>query len=441
LKKHKINIVTLGCSKNLVDSELLMRQLASNKVEFVHNSNNNDYNTVIINTCGFINDAKEESVDTILQYVKAKSQGIIKNIYVTGCMSERYKNELKLEIPEVDEYFGVHDLKHIVNKLGIRYYNDLPCDRLISTPGHYAYLKISEGCDRSCSFCAIPLIRGRHISKPVEEIIREATYLADAGIKELILIAQDLTYYGYDIYYKPEICRLLEELVKIEKIHWIRLHYSYPANFPVELIDVISNNPNICNYFDIPVQHISDEMLQMMRRGIDKKKTIELLELIRKKIPGAAIRTTIMTGHPGETENNFNELKTFVRDFQFNMLGVFKYSEEQGTYSSSNFPDIIPEEIKEDRASEIMKIQQGISYKLNRAKLGSIVKVIVDHKEENHYVCRTEHDSPEVDNEVLICTEDNKLEVGNFYNVKIISVNEFDLYATVQEVSESTRAT
>jgi len=409
-----------------------MKQIAANNVDFIHNSDDYNYKTVIINTCGFINNAKEESIDTILRFVKAKSQGKIENVFVIGCLSQRYKDDLIKEIPEVDEYFGVNDLCKILEKLGIQYYRNLLGERYISTPRHYAYLKISEGCDRSCSFCAIPLIRGKYVSKPAEVIISEAQSIAKLGVKELIIIAQDLTYYGFDKTNKPEIIPLLEKILLINGIDWIRLHYAYPANFPVELLSVIANNQRICKYIDLPIQHISDPMLLKMRRGITREKTIRLLELIRKKLPGAAVRTTLLVGHPGETEKDFFELLAFVKDYQFERLGVFEYSEENDTYSAQQYTDDVPAKEKKLRSSEIMKIQKGISIKKNQEKTGCNIKVIIDRKEGELYIGRTEFDSPEVDNEVIINPGNQVVEIGNFYQVKVLSSDEYDLSGSIE---------
>ncbi|MCX6256327.1 MAG: 30S ribosomal protein S12 methylthiotransferase RimO [Bacteroidia bacterium] len=431
MKKHKINIVTLGCSKNLVDSEVLMKQIASNHAEVVHNSSDPDYKTVIINTCGFINDAKKESIDAILRFAQAKTKGIIDHLFVIGCLSERYLSELQKEIPEVNGFFGIDDLSSIIEKLGFRYDKSLMGERVLTTPSHYAYLKISEGCDRSCSFCAIPLIRGKHISKPPEEIMHEAENLASAGVKELILIAQDLTYYGYDLNNRSMLADLLSEITRIPEIEWIRLHYTYPANFPLELLDIINANSKICKYIDLPFQHISDKILVGMRRNIDSFKTTELINQIRSRVPGVAIRTTLLVGHPGETEKEFKELKEFVVKNRFERLGVFTYSEEEGTYSASHYKDSVPESVKKQRASEIMKLQQQISKEQNLSKTGVIFRIIVDRKEGEYFVGRTEYDSPEVDNEVLVKDNGHQIEIGNILNVKITSASEYDLFGEI----------
>jgi ribosomal protein S12 methylthiotransferase len=427
MKNKKINIVTLGCSKNLVDSEKLLKQLSSGGYDVIYDSDDTTAGTVIINTCGFINDAKEESVDTILRFVKAKEAGLINSLYVMGCLAERYADALKHEIPEVKRYFGVNNLDDILNELGVTLRKDLLTDRTITGPGHYAYLKISEGCDRTCAFCAIPAIRGRYISRPVEELVSEANNLADNGVKELILIAQDLSYYGLDLYKKQALPELLKELVKIESLEWIRLHYLYPANFPMDLIPLIRDNPKICRYIDIPVQHITDSMLSLMKRSHNRKETEHVLNTLRSEIPDAVIRTTLIAGHPGETEKDFIELREFISDFRFDRLGVFAYSHEEDTYSYNKYQDEIPSEIKEARVAELMEIQQNISAELNEAIVGKAFKVIIDRREGEFFVGRTEYDSPEVDQEVLIPVEYNLIP-GNFYIIKITKTGDFDLY-------------
>lgn len=427
MKSKKINIVTLGCSKNVVDSEKLLRQLEAGDYDIIYDSENTSANAVIINTCGFINDAKEESIDTILRFVKAQKAGNIENLYVMGCLSERYVDALKPEIPEVKKYFGVNNIADILEELGLSYRWDLQTERKLTGPGHYAYLKISEGCDRTCSFCAIPAIRGKHISRPIDELFTEADNLAKMGVKELILIAQDLSYYGIDIYKKQSLAALLSELVKIDSIEWIRLHYLYPANFPSDLISVIKNNPKICRYIDIPIQHISDNMLKKMRRSHDRQETIATLNRLRDEIPGAAIRTTLIAGHPGETKHDFDELLDFVSEFRFDRLGVFAYSHEEDTYASAVYEDEIPEEVKESRLSELMELQQTISSELNEKKIGQILKVIIDRREEEFYTGRTEFDSPEVDQEILIPASFS-LVPGNFYNIKVTQTGDFDLF-------------
>jgi len=427
MNTKKINIVTLGCSKNIVDSEKLLKQLNSGGYEVVHNADKSDAGTVIVNTCGFINDAKEESVDTILRFVKAQKSGKIENLYVMGCLSERYADALKLEIPEVKKYFGVNDMNDVLAELGVKFRNDLSIERNLTGPGHYAYLKIAEGCDRVCAFCAIPMIRGKYISRPIEELVKEAIHLAENGVKELILIAQDLSYYGLDRYKKQSLSELITELLKIESFEWIRLHYLYPANFPADLIHLIRNNPRICRYIDIPVQHITDNLLDKMRRSHNKNETLAILNKLRDEIPGAVIRTTLIAGHPGETEKDFEELKDFISEFRFDRLGVFAYSHEEDTYSYNKYEDDIPQDTKESRVAELMDIQQGISSELNELTLGKTFKVIIDRKEGEFFIGRTEFDSPEVDQEVLIA-EEFDLKPGNFYNILITKATEFDLY-------------
>ncbi len=429
--RNKINIVTLGCSKNLVDSENLMGQLNAGGVEVVHNSDDTDAGTVVINTCGFIHDAKEESVETILSFIRAKEAGLIDNVYVMGCLSERYKKDLEKEIKEVDRYFGVNDLDEIVKTLGVDYRKELIGERKLTTPKHYAYLKISEGCDRTCSFCSIPLIRGKHKSRPVEKLLKEAENLASKGVKELILIAQDLSYYGLDLYKKRKLTFLVNELSKINGIEWIRLHYTYPANFPTDILPVMAGNKKVCRYIDIPVQHINDGVLNRMRRASDAKSTIDLLHRFRKEVPGVAIRTTMLVGHPGEGEKEFEELKEFVKEFRFDRLGVFTYSHEEGTYGYEHFKDDVPEKIKQKRADEIMEIQQEISGELNKARQGKKYKVLIDRLEGEFYIGRTEFDSPEVDNEVLIPKDHGKLVLGNFYILEITDATEYDLFGAV----------
>ena len=427
MNSNKINIVTLGCSKNVVDSEKLLKQLNAGGYEVFYNSDDSVAGTVIINTCGFINDAKEESVDTILRFVKAQKSGEIDNLYVMGCLSERYADALKHEIPEVKKYFGVNNINDILSELGVKFRDDLLTERTITGPQHYAYLKISEGCNRICAFCAIPFIRGKYISRPLEELIKEASQLAINGVKELILIAQDLSYYGLDIYRKQALPELVTELLKIESLEWIRLHYLYPANFPVELIPVINENPRICRYIDIPIQHISDKMLDKMKRSHNRKETVAVLNKLRNEIPGAVIRTTLIAGHPGETEQDFLELKDFISEFRFDRLGVFAYSHEEDTFSYKEYNDEIPDEIKESRVADLMEIQQNISSELNESFVDKVFKVIIDRKEGEFFIGRTEFDSPEVDQEVLISIDHNLIP-GNFYNILITKSGEFDLY-------------
>lgn len=427
MNSKKINIVTLGCSKNLVDSEKLLKQLNTGGFEVIHNSDELEAGTVIVNTCGFINDAKEESIDTILRFVKAQKSGKIDNLYVMGCLSERYMDALKSEIPEVKKYFGVNNMSDILSELGVKLRSDLLTERTLTGPGHYAYLKVSEGCDRTCAFCAIPAIRGRYVSRPIEELVKEAEELAQSGVKELILIAQDLSYYGLDIYKKQSLTELVAELLKIESFEWIRLHYLYPANFPMSLIPLIRDNPRICKYIDIPVQHITDNMLGLMRRSHDRLETEAVLSKIRNEIPDAVIRTTLIAGHPGETEEDYRELLEFITSFRFDRLGVFAYSHEEDTWSYKNMKDEIPQEVKEARVAELMEIQQNISAELNEKKIGKTCKVLIDRKEGEYFIGRTEFDSPEVDQEVLIPIQ-YKLESGNFYNILITESADFDLY-------------
>lgn len=423
----RINIVTLGCSKNVVDSEKLLRQLSAGGFEVIHDPHDTSADMVIVNTCGFIRDAQEESIDTILRFVRAKEKGEIRNLYVMGCLSERYMHELKNEIPEVKKYFGVNNITEVLGEFGLRLRDDLLTERMLTGPDHYAYLKISEGCDRTCAFCAIPLIRGNYISRPIDELVYEAVSLADAGVKELILIAQDLSYYGLDLYKNQALPDLVSELVKVPKLEWIRLHYLYPANFPMELISVMKTNKNVCRYIDIPIQHISDNMLKLMRRSHDRKETMHVLNTIRKELPDAAIRTTLIVGHPGETEQEYAELRDFVSEFRFDRLGVFAYSHEEDTWSHKKYTDEIPEEVKEERVSELMDIQQEISASLNQSRVGSTMKVIIDRKEGKYFIGRSEYDSPEVDQEILI-SEEFELRAGEFCNVEIIESTEFDLY-------------
>jgi ribosomal protein S12 methylthiotransferase len=427
MSTKKINIITLGCSKNLVDSEKLLKQLNTGGFEVIHNSDETSAGTVIINTCGFINDAKEESVDTILRFVKAQKSGQIDNLYVMGCLAERYMDALRTEIPEVKKYFGVNNMSDILTELGVKFRSDLLNERTITGPGHYAYLKISEGCDRICAFCAIPAIRGKYISRPVGELVKEAAELAGKGVKELILIAQDLSYYGLDLSGKQLLPDLLSELLKIESFEWIRLHYLYPANFPVSLIPIIRDNARICNYIDIPIQHITDKMLGLMKRSHNRYETEVVLNKIRNEIPDAVIRTTLIAGHPGETEQDYHELRDYIASFRFDRLGVFAYSHEEDTWSYNNYKDDIPDEIKESRVSELMEIQQNISSELNKKRIGKTYKIMIDRKEGEFFIGRTEFDSPEVDQEVVIPSEYN-LKSGQFYNILITGSSEFDLF-------------
>ncbi|HEY9220243.1 MAG TPA: 30S ribosomal protein S12 methylthiotransferase RimO [Lutibacter sp.] len=426
-KENKINVVTLGCSKNVYDSEVLMGQLVANNKNVVHEDENDDGNIVVINTCGFIGDAKEESINTILHYVNKKELGEVDRVYVTGCLSERYKPDLQKEIPNVDEYFGTHDLPNLLKVLEADYKHELIGERLTTTPTHYAYLKIAEGCDRPCSFCAIPLMRGKHASTPIENLVIEATKLAKKGIKELILIAQDLTYYGLDIYKKRALADLLTALAKIDGIEWIRLHYAFPTGFPLDVLEVVKNEPKVCNYLDIPLQHINDDILKSMRRGTSHEKTTNLIAEFRKSVPDMAIRTTLIVGYPGETEEIFQELKEWVAAMRFERLGVFAYSHEENTHAAS-LKDNVPEKVKQKRVSDIMDLQSQISFELNQEKVGKFFKVIIDRKDGNYFIGRTEFDSPDVDNEVLIDATENYVQVGKFANIKITSATEFDLY-------------
>ncbi len=429
-RKTKVNIVTLGCSKNLVDSEVLLTQLRGNGIDAVHESDQDDASVVVINTCGFIDNAKQESIDTILRYVDAKEEGIVDKVYVTGCLSQRYKDDLEKEIPQVDAWFGTRDLSRMLKVFKANYKQELIGERILTNPSHYAYLKISEGCDRPCSFCAIPLMRGGHISRPIEELALEARNLARNGTKELLLIAQDSTYYGLDLYKKRKLGDLLKNLSDVEGIEWIRLHYAFPAGFPMDALDVMAERSNICKYIDIPLQHGSDRMLQLMRRGITREKTGQLLSTLREKVPGIAIRTTMIVGHPGETEKEFNELSQFVEESRFDRMGVFTYSHEENTHAYSMIDDI-PAEVKQQRLEDLMEIQQGISLDLNTHKVGKTFKVLVDRKEGGEFIGRTEYDSPEVDNEVIIDSPGNYLRIGDFVDVSITAATEFDLTGKV----------
>lgn len=429
-KKDKINIITLGCSKNIVDSEVLYSQLKANDMEVEHESLNDDANIVVINTCGFIDNAKQESIDTILRYAEAKEAGEIEKLYVTGCLSQRYKPDLEKEIPNVDEYFGTLHLPQLLKSLGADYKQELIGERLITTPSHYAYLKISEGCDRPCSFCAIPIMRGKHLSKSFEQIEQEVKNLVRNGTKEFLLIAQDSTYYGLDLYGDRKLAELLRRVSDIEGVEWVRLHYAYPSQFPMDALDVMNERSNICKYIDIPLQHASDNMLKIMRRGITAKRTQEVVDAIRDKVPGIAIRTTLIAGHPGETEADFNELVRFVEYNKFDRLGIFTYSHEEGTHAGT-MVDSVSQDMKEERASLIMDLQQGISNEINQKKVGHTFKVLFDRKENGLFVGRTEFDSPEVDNEVLVSAKDNYVRIGDFAQVKIDRAEDFDLFGTV----------
>ena len=427
LKKNKINVVTLGCSKNIYDSEVLMGQLKANGKDVVHEQ---EGNIVVINTCGFIANAKEQSVETILEKVQKKEEGDVDKVFVTGCLSERYKPDLEKEIPNVDQYFGTTQLPQLLKALEADYKHELIGERLTTTPKNYAYLKIAEGCDRPCSFCAIPLMRGKHKSTPIEDLVTEAKKLAADGVKELILIAQDLTYYGLDLYKKRNLAKLLQELVTVEGIEWIRLHYAFPTGFPTDVLDVMNKEPKVCNYLDIPLQHIADDILKSMRRGTTKEKTTKLIKEFRSSVPEMAIRTTLIVGYPGETETHFETLKEWVREMRFERLGCFTYSHEENTHAF-NLEDDVPEEIKMQRANEIMEIQSQISWELNQEKIGKTYRCMIDRKEGNHFVGRTEHDSPDVDNEVLIDAEKFYLKQGEFATVKILDATDFDLYGEV----------
>ena len=424
IKKNTINVVTLGCSKNVYDSEVLMGQLKAGGKNVVHEQ---EGNIVVINTCGFINNAKEESINTILEYVQQKEAGLIDKVFVMGCLSERYKPDLEKEIPDVDQYFGTSELPALLKVLGADYKHELIGERLTTTPKNYAYLKISEGCDRPCSFCAIPLMRGAHISTPIEALVTEAEKLAAKGVKELILIAQDITYYGLDLYKKRALADLLRALVKVEGIEWIRIHYAFPTGFPMDVIEVMKEEPKICNYLDIPLQHISDPILASMKRGTTQEKTTKLLKKFREAMPEMAIRTTLIVGYPGETQADFEALKTFVKEMRFDRLGCFTYSHEENT-TAYELEDDVPEEVKLARANEIMEIQSQISWELNQQKVGKTFRCLIDRKEGNYFVGRTEYDSPDVDNEVLIDAKKHYVKIGDFVEVKIIDATDYDLY-------------
>ena len=424
IKKNTINVVTLGCSKNVYDSEVLMGQLKAGGKNVVHEQ---EGNIVVINTCGFINNAKEESINTILEYVQQKEAGLIDKVFVMGCLSERYKPDLEKEIPDVDQYFGTSELPALLKVLGADYKHELIGERLTTTPKNYAYLKISEGCDRPCSFCAIPLMRGAHISTPIEALVTEAEKLAAKGVKELILIAQDITYYGLDLYKKRALADLLRTLVKVEGIEWIRIHYAFPTGFPMDVIEVMKEEPKICNYLDIPLQHISDPILASMKRGTTQEKTTKLLKKFREAMPEMAIRTTLIVGYPGETQADFEALKSFVKEMRFERLGCFTYSHEENT-TAYELKDDVPEEVKLARANEIMEIQSQISWELNQEKIGKTFRCLIDRKEGNYFVGRTEYDSPDVDNEVLIDAKKHYVKTGDFVEVKIIDATDYDLY-------------
>lgn len=429
MKRNTIDIITLGCSKNLVDSERLMRQLEAEGFHVTHDAKYPQGSIAVINTCGFIGDAKEESINMILEFAQAKEAGKIDKLYVMGCLSERYLKELSIEIPQVDHFYGKFNWKELLDDLGKHYHAELQAKRKLTTPPHYAYLKISEGCDRKCSYCAIPIITGRHVSRPMEEILDEVRHLTSTGVKEFQVIAQELTYYGVDIYHKQKLPELIERMSDIPGVEWIRLHYAYPAHFPFEILRIMRERPNVCRYLDIALQHISDNMLQKMHRHVTKEETLHLLEALRNEVPGIHLRTTLMVGHPGETEADFDELKDFVRQARFERMGAFAYSEEEGTYSARHYVDDIPQDIKQARLDELMAIQQEISAQVNADKVGQRLKTIIDRKEGEFYIGRTEFDSPEVDPEVLI-TPDPKtpLHIGNFYDIEITHAEDYDLY-------------
>lgn len=431
MEKQKINVVTLGCSKNLVDSEVLLNQLSMDGFEVVHDSNELS-DIVVINTCGFINDAKEESVNTILQFVDAKSRGNIDKLYVMGCLSERYKTDLETEIPEVDKFFGKFDLKALVGELKATYRPEFIYERKITTPSHFAYLKISEGCNRVCAFCAIPGMTGKHRSRSIQDLVRETKYLAKNGVKEILLIAQDLSYYGIDLYGKGMLAELIQKIAEVDGIEWIRLHYLYPTKFPIDILPLFKSVPKLCKYIDIPLQHSSNNVLKHMLRQVTTEETEALLQKIKEEVPGIAIRTTMLVGHPGETESDFEQLKDFVSRHRFDRLGAFTYSHEEGTYGFNKYEDNIPEEIKQARQEELMGVQQIISSQLNAEKIGQTLKVLIDREDDEFYVGRSEFDSPEVDGEVLI-TKDVKLKKGQFYSVEITGAEEFDLWGKVKE--------
>lgn len=432
MKRNTIDIITLGCSKNLVDSEKLMRQLQANGYEVTHDSASPEGEIAVINTCGFIGDAKEESINTILEFCQAKEEGRLKKVYVMGCLSERYMKDLEEEIPQVDKYYGKFDWVQLLDDLGKSYQPEYAIERCLTTPSHYAYMKISEGCDRRCAYCAIPIITGKHVSRPIEEILDEVQRLVAQGVKEFQVIAQELTYYGVDLYKKQALPELIERMAEVPGVEWIRLHYAYPANFPVDLFRVMREHDNVCRYMDIALQHVSDHMLERMHRHVTKAETYELIRRFREEVPGIHLRTTFMVGFPGETEQDFEDLKEFVRWARFDRMGAFAYSEEEGTYSANHYEDNIPEDVKQHRLDELMAIQQCISLELNEQKVGQEMKIVIDRLEGGYYIGRTEFDSPEVDLEVLVdAREGEALEIGEFYQVEITAAEEFDLYAKV----------
>ena len=430
LKKNKVNVVTLGCSKNIFDSEVLMAQLQANNFDVEHESKEDDAEIVIINTCGFIDNAKQESIDTILRYAAAKKDGLVDKVYVTGCLSERYRDDLENEIPEVDAFFGTRELPRLLKTLKADYKHELVGERLLTTPNHYAYFKIAEGCDRPCSFCAIPIMRGKHLSTPIEDLVLQAKSLAAKGVKELMLIAQDLTYYGLDIYKRRALSELLKHLSDVEGIEWIRLHYAFPTGFPMDVLDVMNERSNICKYLDMPLQHGSTKILQAMRRGTTREKTEELIATIRAKVPSIALRTTLIAGYPGETDADFQEMYDWVERSRFDRLGIFTYSHEDNTHAFQ-FTDDVPQKIKQERADIIMELQSGISYELNQLKVGQTFKTLIDRAEGNYFIGRTEFDSPEVDNEVLLNKSKDYVRIGDFVDVKIDSADHFDLFGSV----------
>ena len=431
MRRNTIDIITLGCSKNLVDSEKLMRQLEANGYKVTHDSPNPQGEIAVINTCGFIGDAKEESINMILEFCEAKEEGKLKKLYVMGCLSERYLKELEVEIPQVDKFYGKFNWNELLADLGKAYHDEIAIERTLTTPKHYAYLKISEGCDRSCAYCAIPIITGKHISRPMEEIIDEVKLLVSQGVKEFQIIAQELTYYGVDLYKSQKLPELIEKIAQVPGVEWIRLHYAYPTHFPEDLFRVMRENDNVCKYMDIALQHISDNMLTRMRRNVSKSETYDLIEKFRREVPGIHLRTTLMVGFPGETEEDFKELKEFVQKARFDRMGAFAYSEEEGTYAAQTYEDSIPHEVKQARLDELMAIQQEISAELSNAKIGQEFKVIIDRKEGDYYIGRTQFDSPEVDPEVLIKADGKRLFSGRFYRVRITNADDFDLFGEI----------
>ena len=431
MRRNTIDIITLGCSKNLVDSEKLMRQLEANGYKVTHDSPNPQGEIAVINTCGFIGDAKEESINMILEFCEAKEEGKLKKLYVMGCLSERYLKELEVEIPQVDKFYGKFNWNELLADLGKEYHDEMAIERTLTTPKHYAYLKISEGCDRSCAYCAIPIITGKHTSRPMEEIIDEVKLLVSQGVKEFQIIAQELTYYGVDLYKSQKLPELIEKIAQVPGVEWIRLHYAYPTHFPEDLFRVMRENDNVCKYMDIALQHISDNMLTRMRRNVSKSETYDLIEKFRREVPGIHLRTTLMVGFPGETEEDFEELKEFVQKARFDRMGAFAYSEEEGTYAAENYEDSIPQEVKQARLDKLMAIQQEISAELSHNKIGQEFKVVIDRKEGEYYIGRTQFDSPEVDPEVLIKAEGKRLFSGRFYQVRITNADDFDLFGEI----------